>query len=66
MAYKGTREAFAAAISELTSGNPDVVFVSSDSLKAMRAVPYAEVYPENYIECGIAEQIVTVDKEERI
>lgn len=54
--FKGTREAFAAAIAELTEKNPEVMFISSDSLKAMRAVPYAETYPENYIECGIAEQ----------
>lgn len=56
MSYKGTREAFATAVTELTAENPDVMFVSSDSLKAMRAVPYADAYPENYIECGIAEQ----------
>ncbi|NBK24675.1 MAG: transketolase [Spirochaetia bacterium] len=56
MAYKGTREAFTAAVTELTAQNPNVMFVSSDSLKAMRAVPYAETYPGNYIECGIAEQ----------
>lgn len=54
--FKGTREAFAAALEELTSENSDVMFVSSDSLKAMRAVSYAEAYPRNYIECGIAEQ----------
>ncbi|NCC12127.1 MAG: transketolase [Spirochaetia bacterium] len=54
--FKGTREAFAAAIGELTAENGDVMFISSDSLKAMRAVPYAEAYPDNYIECGIAEQ----------
>ncbi len=56
MSYKGTREAFATAITELTAENKEVMFVSSDSLKAMRAVPYADAYPENYIECGIAEQ----------
>lgn len=56
MVYKGTREAFAVAINELTAANPDVMFISSDSLKAMRAVSYAEAYPQNYIECGIAEQ----------
>lgn len=54
--FKGTREAFATAVAELTAENRDVMFVSSDSLKAMRAVPYAEAYPDNYIECGIAEQ----------
>ncbi|MBN2859170.1 MAG: transketolase [Sphaerochaetaceae bacterium] len=54
--FKGTREAFATAITELTEKNPEVMFISSDSLKAMRAVPYAEAFPANYIECGIAEQ----------
>ena len=54
--FKGTREAFAAAITELTTENKEVMFVSSDSLKAMRAGSYAEMFPNNYIECGIAEQ----------
>lgn len=54
--FKGTREAFAQALSELTEKDNDVVFVSSDSLKAMRAVPYSESFPSNYIEVGIAEQ----------
>ncbi len=54
--FKGTREAFATALSELTQENKNVMFISSDSLKAMRAVPYAEAFPSNYIECGIAEQ----------
>ena len=54
--FTGTREAFARALTELTELDPKVAFVSSDSLKAMRAVPYAEQYPDNYIEVGIAEQ----------
>jgi transketolase len=54
--FKGTREAFAAQMEELTAKNSNVMFISSDSLKAMRAVGYAEKYPQNYIECGIAEQ----------
>ncbi len=54
--FKGTREAFSVALTELTENDSNVVFVSSDSLKAMRAVPYAKQFPSNYIEVGIAEQ----------
>lgn len=54
--FKGTREAFAQAISELAEKDKKVMFVSPDSLKAMRATKFAEVYPENYVEVGIAEQ----------
>ena len=56
MKYKGTREAASVALQELAGQDERVVFVSSDSLKAMRAVAFAEQYPDRYIECGIAEQ----------
>ena len=54
--FQGTREAFAAAMLDLAKADERIVFVSADSLKAMRATPFAEQYPERYIECGIAEQ----------
>ncbi len=54
--YKGTREAFAQALLDLAKEDHRVVFVSPDSLKAMRSTKFAELYPENYIEVGIAEQ----------
>ena len=56
MKYKGTREAASVALQELAGQDERVVFVSSDSLKAMRAVAFTEQYPDRYIECGIAEQ----------
>ena len=56
MKYKGTREAASVALQELAGQDERVVFVASDSLKAMRAVAFAEQYPDRYIECGIAEQ----------
>ena len=56
MNYQGTREAAAAAITELAANDTRVVFVSADSLKAMRATKFAELYPERYVECGISEQ----------
>ncbi len=54
--YKGTREAFAAALMDMAEDHQDIVMVSSDSVKAMRAVAFAEKYPDRYLECGIAEQ----------
>lgn len=56
MNYKGTREAFCCAMTELAEQDDRIMFVSSDSLKAMRAVPFAGKYPKRYIECGISEQ----------
>ena len=54
--YKGSREAFAAALCDLAKDDTRVMFVSADSLKAMRATDFAEQYPARYIEAGIAEQ----------
>jgi len=54
--FKGTREAFTAAMMDLAAEHSDVMFVSADSLKAMRAVPFAQRYPHRYVEVGIAEQ----------
>ena len=54
--FKGTREAFAAAVMDMAEERRDIVVVSPDSLKAMRAVPFGDKYPERYVEVGIAEQ----------
>lgn len=54
--FKGTREAFAAAMNDLAKNDKRVMFVSPDSLKAMRATSFAEQFPEAYVEVGIAEQ----------
>lgn len=54
--FKGTREAFAAAMLDMAETNDKVMVISPDSLKAMRAVPFGEKYPDRYVECGIAEQ----------
>ena len=54
--FKGTREAFAQAVMELAEQDDRVMFVSPDSLKAMRAVKFAERFPEEYVEVGISEQ----------
>lgn len=54
--YKGTREAFAQALIDLAEKDNRVMFVSPDSLKAMRATKFAERFPDEYIEVGISEQ----------
>ena len=54
--FKGTREAFAHAIIDMAKTDDRIMFVSPDSLKAMRATTFAELYPEQYVEVGIAEQ----------
>ena len=54
--FKGTREAFAAALIDLAANDHKIMFVSPDSLKAMRATKFAELYPEQYVEVGISEQ----------
>lgn len=54
--FKGTREAFNAAVMDMAEERDDIMVVSPDSLKAMRAVPFGEKYPDHYVECGIAEQ----------
>jgi len=56
LSYKGTREAFTKALIDLSAEDDRFLLVSPDSLKAMRATPFAEQYPDRYIEVGIAEQ----------
>lgn len=55
-AFNGTREAFSAALMDMAEERQDLMLVSPDSLKAMRAVAFGEKYPDRYVECGIAEQ----------
>lgn len=54
--FKGTREAFSQALMDLAAENEKIMFVSPDSLKAMRAVKFAELHPQAYVETGISEQ----------
>lgn len=54
--FKGTREAFAQALLDMAQENDKIMFVSPDSLKAMRATKFAELHPEQYVEVGISEQ----------
>lgn len=54
--FKGTREAFAQAIIDMAQTDDKIMFVSPDSLKAMRATKFADLHPDQYVEVGIAEQ----------
>lgn len=54
--FKGTREAFAAAMLDMAATDDRIMVISPDSLKAMRAVQFGDKYPDRYVECGIAEQ----------
>ena len=54
--FKGSREAVVACLMELAEKDPNIVFVSADSVKAARATVFAEKYPDRYFEAGIAEQ----------
>jgi len=54
--FHGTREAFAAALTDMSKTDDRLFFISPDSLKAMRATGFADAYPDRYIEVGIAEQ----------
>lgn len=54
--YKGTREAFAAALMELAAEDPRYLLISPDSMKAMRVTEFAEKHPDRFFELGIAEQ----------
>ena len=54
--FKGTREAFAQALLDMAEDNNKIMFVSPDSLKAMRATKFADLHPDQYVEVGIAEQ----------
>lgn len=51
-----TREAFIAGLLDVAPNDPKLCLVSADSLKAARAAPFAERYPERCFEVGICEQ----------
>lgn len=54
-----TREAFMAGLMDVAPDDPNICFVSADSLKAARAVPFQEKFPERCFEVGICEQNAT-------
>ena len=51
-----TREGFIAGLMDVAPSDPNLCLVSADSLKAARATPFVERYPERCFELGICEQ----------
>jgi transketolase len=51
-----TREAFIAGLMDMAPNDPKLCLVAADSLKAARATPFVEKYPERCFELGICEQ----------
>jgi transketolase len=51
-----TRDAFIAGLMDVAPHDPAICFVSADSLKAARATPFVEKFPERFFEVGICEQ----------
>ena len=51
-----TREAFIAGLMDMAPDDPKICLVFADSLKAARATPFTEKYPERAFDVGICEQ----------
>jgi transketolase len=51
-----SREAFTAGMLDLAAQDRRIVLVAADSVKALRATPFEERYPERLFDVGIAEQ----------
>ena len=52
---KATRDGFGKALLSLGDKNENVVVLSADLSKATRTAEYAQMYPDRFFECGIAE-----------
>ncbi|HTY86533.1 MAG TPA: transketolase C-terminal domain-containing protein [Candidatus Acidoferrum sp.] len=51
-----TREAFIAGLLDVAPDDPKICLVFADSLKAARATPFTEKYPDRWFDVGICEQ----------
>jgi len=51
-----TRNGYGDALMELGEKNKDVVVLTADLAESTRASKFGEVYPDRFIECGVAEQ----------
>jgi transketolase len=56
MKMENTRVAFTETLMELAGQDPNICFVSSDSIKVVRADPFLDKFPQRTYEVGIAEQ----------
>ena len=53
---KPNLEAFSDTLQELAANDPDIIVVTSDSRGSGKLVPFAERFPDQIVEVGIAEQ----------
>lgn len=53
---KATRDGFGEALLELGAKDENIVALTGDLAESTRVLPFAEKYPERFIECGVAEQ----------
>ena len=51
-----TRDGYGEGLVELGEKNQDVVVLTGDLVESTRALPFAEKFPDRFIECGVAEQ----------
>jgi len=51
-----TREGFIAGLMDVAPDDPKICLVFADSLKAARAAPFVEKYPDRWFDVGICEQ----------
>src|SRR3990172_4346439 len=51
-----TRDGYGEGVVELGEKNQDVVVLTGDLVESTRALPFAEKFPDRFIECGVAEQ----------
>ena len=53
---KATRDGFGEALLELGEQDERIVALTGDLAESTRVLPFAEKFPERFIECGVAEQ----------
>lgn len=53
---RATRDGFGEALLELGAKDENIVALTGDLAESTRVLPFAEKYPERFIECGVAEQ----------
>ncbi len=53
---KATRDGFGDALLELGEKDDRIVALTGDLAESTRVLPFAEKFPERFIECGVAEQ----------
>lgn len=53
---KPTRDGFGEALLELGEQNEDIVALTGDLAESTRVLPFAEKFPDRFVECGVAEQ----------